>query len=110
MTSSGDNQHSLEQIQEKGQIESIRRGLPMVEKLDAEALQQEKDTKYELTSMGTIMEGDLKKLLSLVMKMHETAFDGEIMRVVTTIRIDDRRDRSLTMSGKIKSLMKQLEH
>jgi uncharacterized protein YqgV (UPF0045/DUF77 family) len=55
------------------------------------------------------MEGDLKKLLELVMKMHETAFDGEIMRVVTTIRIDDRRDRSLTMSGKIESLQKELE-
>ena len=74
------------------------------------ALQQEKDIKYELTSMGTIMEGDLQKVLGVVMKMHEATFDGGIMRVVTTIRIDDRRDRTLTMSGKIESLRRELEH
>jgi len=73
------------------------------------ALQQEKDIKYELNSMGTTMEGDLEKILGLVMKMHEATFDGGIMRVVTTIRIDDRRDRALTMSGKIESLQKELK-
>lgn len=72
-------------------------------------LQHEKDIKYELTSMGTIMEGDLEKVLGLVMKMHEATFDGGITRAVTNIRIDDRRDRTLTMSGKIESLQKELE-
>jgi len=30
--------------------------------------------------------------------------------VVTTIKIDDRRDKTLSMKGKIESLLKKLEH
>ena len=74
------------------------------------ALQGEKNIKYELTSMGTIMEGDLGKILRVVRNMHEATFDGEVMRVVTTIKIDDRRDKTLSMKGKIESLLKKLEH
>ena len=72
-------------------------------------LRDEKDIKYEITSMGTIIEGDLGEILRAVRKMHETAFGEGIMRVVTTIRIDDRRDKALSMSGKVESLQKQLE-
>ena len=64
-------------------------------------LQGDKDIKYELTAMGTIIEGDLEHLLTLVRKMHEAVFDAGIARVVTTVKIDDRRDKSPSMSGKI---------
>lgn len=73
-------------------------------------LQGEKDIKYELTSMGTIIEGDLGHLLTLVQKMHEAVFDAGIARVVTTVKIDDRRDKSPSMSGKIESLKRELGH
>jgi len=73
-------------------------------------LREEKNIKYELTSMGTIIEGDLGEILRVVRKMHESTFDNEIMRVVTTIKIDDRRDKTLSMSGKIESQLKELEH
>ncbi len=85
---------------------------PSVSKYVARAvsvLRQEKDVKYELTSMGTIIEGDLEKILKVVKKMHQATFDEGAMRVVTTIKIDDRRDKPSTMSGKIESLMKELE-
>jgi len=87
-------------------------GTPSVSKYVARAisvLQQEKDIKYELTSMGTIIEGDLEKILKVVKKMHQATFDEGAMRVITTIKIDDRRDRPSTMSGKIESLMKELK-
>ena len=74
------------------------------------ALRQEKNIKYELTSMGTIMEGDLGEILRVVRNMHEGTFDGEVMRVVTTIKIDDRWDKTLSMRGKIESLLEKLEH
>ena len=74
------------------------------------ALQGEKNIKYELTSMGTIIEGDLGEILRVVRNMHESIFDGEVMRVVTTIKIDDRRDKTVSMRGKIESLLKKLEH
>ncbi len=71
-------------------------------------LQSEPDVKYELTAMGTIIEGDLERLLILAGKMHQSAFDAGVMRVVTTVKIDERRDKPLTMSGKIEAVKKRL--
>ncbi len=76
----------------------------------AQVLQAEEDIKYELTAMGTIIEGDLDQLLALVRKMHEAVFATGAMRVVTTIKIDDRRDKTSSMSSKIESLKRELGH
>jgi uncharacterized protein YqgV (UPF0045/DUF77 family) len=37
--------------------------------------------------------------------MHEVPFKAGAARVVTTIKIDDRRDRDATMDRKVKSVM-----
>ena len=71
-------------------------------------LQNEPGIKYELTAMNTIIEGDLEKLMALAQRMHRSAFDAGVKRVVTTIRIDERRDKPLTMNGKIASVKKKL--
>ena len=71
-------------------------------------LQSEPDIKYELTAMGTIIEGDMERLLTLAGRMHESAFEAGVMRVVTTIKIDERRDKPLTMNGKIDAVKKKL--
>ena len=73
-------------------------------------LQDEKNIKYELTSMGTIIEGDLEQLLLLVGKMHQAVFAAGAKRVVTTIKIDERRDKVSTISSKLESLKRQLGH
>jgi len=73
------------------------------------ALRQEKNIKYELTSMGTIMEGDLGEILRVIKNMHEGTFGDGVMRVVTTVKIDDRRDKTLSMRGKVESLLRELE-
>jgi len=73
-----------------------------------EILQGEKDIKYELTPMGTIIEGDLERLLALVRKMHEAVFDAGAMRVVTVMKIDDRRDKTSSMSSKMEALRREL--
>jgi uncharacterized protein (TIGR00106 family) len=73
-----------------------------------QVLEGEEGIKYELTSMGTIMEGDLGEILSLVKKIHEVAFNEEVLRVVTIVKIDDRRDKSLTMEGKVKAVKEKL--
>jgi len=71
-------------------------------------LEGEKDIKYELTAAGTIIEGDLEQVLTLARKMHEAVFNAGIMRVVTTIKIDDRRDKTSSMSSKRESLKRKL--
>ncbi|MFP3975075.1 MAG: MTH1187 family thiamine-binding protein [Dehalococcoidia bacterium] len=73
-----------------------------------QVLQDQKEVTYELTAMGTILEGDLDKVMKLIQKMHESAFSDEIARVVTTIKIDDRRDKVSTRDSKIKSVEKEL--
>jgi uncharacterized protein (TIGR00106 family) len=86
-------------------------GTPSVSEYVAGAvrlLKNEPGIKYELTAMNTIIEGDLDKLLALAHKMHDSAFTAGAKRVVTTIRIDERRDKPLTIAGKIKAVKKKL--
>jgi uncharacterized protein YqgV (UPF0045/DUF77 family) len=40
--------------------------------------------------------------------MHEAVLREEVVRVVTTVKIDDRRDKPLTMKGKLDSVRKKL--
>ncbi|MEA3442475.1 MAG: MTH1187 family thiamine-binding protein [Chloroflexota bacterium] len=71
-------------------------------------LQQEKDIKYELTPMGTVVEGDLDGILRVTKKMHEAILGQGIMRVITTIKIDERRDKRQSMKSKVNSVEKKL--
>lgn len=64
--------------------------------------------RYELTSMSTIIEGELDVLLQIVQQMHESPFLHGAQRVSTSITIDDRRDRVGTMAQKIASVEKKL--
>ena len=71
-------------------------------------LRAEKDLKYELTAMGTIIEGDLARLLTVVRKMHEAVLDCGVKRVLTTVKIDDRRDKASSISGKVEAVKEKL--
>jgi uncharacterized protein (TIGR00106 family) len=71
-------------------------------------LEKEKDIKYEITPMGTIVEGDLDRILAVVRKMHEEVFGEGVARVSTTVKIDDRRDKAQGMKDKVDSLKRKL--
>jgi uncharacterized protein (TIGR00106 family) len=70
-------------------------------------LKKEK-VKYELTSMGTNLEGNLRDLIQVAMKMHQTPFKKGALRVLTTIKIDDRKDKRGTLAGKKKAVLRKL--
>jgi uncharacterized protein (TIGR00106 family) len=61
-----------------------------------------------LTPMATILEGDLDEILTAVRQMHETPFLNGAQRVSTRISIDDRRDKQLSMEGKVKAVKEKL--
>ncbi|KGE19590.1 MTH1187 family thiamine-binding protein [Paenibacillus wynnii] len=63
---------------------------------------------YELTSMGTIIEGPLGRILAAVEALHESPFTGGAQRVSTSVKIDDRRDTTSTSRGKIESVERKL--
>ena len=84
---------------------------PSVSKYVARAikvLSKQDKIKYQLTGMGTILEGELDDVFEVAKKMHQCLFDEEIKRVVTTIRIDDRRDKNVTADYKVTSVLKKL--
>lgn len=73
-------------------------------------LEKHRGIKYQLTSMGTIIEASsVGQLLDIAGKMHKAVLSKKIKRVVTTIKIDDRKDKKLTAEGKIKSVQKKLK-
>jgi uncharacterized protein (TIGR00106 family) len=72
-------------------------------------LEHEKGINYELHPMGTILEADsLEKLLELSAKMHNALFSDKIKRVVTSIKIDERRDKFSSMYEKVTSVKDKL--
>ncbi len=67
-------------------------------------VKQAQDISCQLTAMGTIIQGPLERVLELAQKMHEVPFLMGAKRVVTTINIDDRRDKSATIESKVKAV------
>ena len=59
---------------------------------------------YRVTPMSTIVEGPLETVLKLVRDMHEVPFRNGVQRVVTSISIDDRRDKPNSMDGKVQAV------
>jgi len=66
------------------------------------------DVKCMLTPMSTILEGELDAIFAAIRDVHENTFDDRVARVLTLVKIDDRRDKELTMRGKIESVEAKL--
>ncbi len=64
--------------------------------------------KYQVTAMGTILEGDTDSILQVARRMHEAPFSKGIRRVYSVIKLDDRRDKESTLEGKVASVTGKL--
>jgi uncharacterized protein (TIGR00106 family) len=73
-----------------------------------ERILRETSLQHQLTAMGTIIEGDLDEILSVVRRMHEHPFTQGAQRVSTSLRIDDRRDKPHSIAGKMRSVEEKL--
>lgn len=79
-----------------------------VSRLLAPALRELKrrGVRYKITPMCTIFEAEsLDEALKVVRAAHEAVFKAGVGRVITTIRIDDRRDLKRSMEEKVESLL-----
>lgn len=56
--------------------------------------------KYEVEAMGTTIEGDLQTILDVIRKAHEAVMQAGADRVLTEVRIDDRRE-GVTMKEEV---------
>lgn len=64
---------------------------------------------YQLSGMGTLLEAEtLDELFDAIKIAHEAVFKLGLHRVVTNVKIDDRRDRERTMDDKVRSVEEKL--
>lgn len=59
---------------------------------------------FELTDMGTIIEGEMTQLLDTLRVLHEIPFEMGEKRVYTVAKIDDRRDKKQCIGDKTRSV------
>ncbi|HNR45369.1 MAG TPA: MTH1187 family thiamine-binding protein [Methanofastidiosum sp.] len=64
--------------------------------------------KYQLTPMGTIVEGEWKDISKLIDYSHNLIFEMGIERIITNIKIDYRLDKKSSMQDKIDSVKKKM--
>lgn len=82
-------------------------GTPSVSKYVAKAVDELKKLglKPELTAMGTIFEAeDISLILAAFKAVHESVFAQGALRVVTTLTIDERRDKESSIKQKVRSV------
>ena len=73
-------------------------------KLVLEILKKE-HVKFETNAMATVIEtDDLNTLFNAVQKAHNAVLDLGAERVITELKIDDRRDKDATITSKINAL------
>jgi uncharacterized protein (TIGR00106 family) len=74
------------------------------------AMNEIEGLKCELTPMGTVMESDsLESIFEAVKAAHEALTVKGILRVESTLIIDDRRDKPRTMKDKVESVKKHMK-
>jgi uncharacterized protein (TIGR00106 family) len=73
-------------------------------KIVIETLKKE-HVKYQTNAMATLIEtNDIATLFHVVQKAHQAVFSAGADRVITELKIDDRRDKEATMKSKLHSL------
>ena len=74
-----------------------------------ESIQNVKNLRYEINSMGTVLESDnIDIIYEASKKMMETVHNLGVARVEIIIKVDSRRDKHIKMEEKIESIKKHL--
>lgn len=74
-------------------------------KLAVKAIEAYPDIRVMHHPMGTVFEADtMDQVLEVTKLAHEAIFEAGVQRVITQVRIDDRRDKERTMEDKVKAL------
>ncbi|HDI46054.1 MAG TPA: MTH1187 family thiamine-binding protein [Candidatus Omnitrophica bacterium] len=69
---------------------------------------QGRNIKFQLTPMGTVIEGEWDEVMTAIRQMQEEIFNHGVLRVVTTIKTDERRDKQSSMQGKLNSVKSKI--
>jgi len=92
-------------------IVPVGTGTPSVSKYVARAIAELKamGLQPEVTAMGTIFEtDDIVVVLEACRRVHESVFELGAQRVVTTLRLDERRDKAGSIEQKVRAVASEL--
>ena len=74
-----------------------------------ESIQNIRNLRYEINSMGTVLESDsIDVIYEASKKMMETVHNLGVDRVEVVIKVDSRRDKHVKMEEKLESIKKYL--
>ena len=69
---------------------------------------EETDLDYQVNSMGTCIQGEWDEIFSNLKAVHDELAKLGCNRIVTTVKIDDRRDKVGTMDAKVAAIEDEL--
>ncbi|MFP3984103.1 MAG: MTH1187 family thiamine-binding protein [Desulfurivibrionaceae bacterium] len=75
---------------------------------DIEQALEKENVKFNLTDMGTIIEGEPQQLFKIAAMLYDLPFQRGALRVVTQLRIDDRRDKEIHLGDKTAAVQARL--
>jgi len=70
---------------------------------------EESGLDYEIHAMGTLIEGPADKVFEVIRKCHDN-LAAQCDRVVTNVKIDDKKGATGTIKGKVKSVEEKVGH
>src|SRR5690606_31089673 len=71
-------------------------------------LREYPNLRYRLDPMFTTIEGDLREIFECIIRMHDAVAAMGAGRISSVIKVDDRRDKVVTMEEKVQSVMQHL--
>jgi uncharacterized protein (TIGR00106 family) len=72
------------------------------------ALKDNPKVEYKPNAMGTVLEGERGDIIEAVEAMNEAIFAAGALRVGTSLKIDERRDKPASMDHKVDTVMEGL--
>lgn len=72
-------------------------------------LKDHPEVRYELNSMGTVLEGERRDVINVIEVMNEAVFAAGAQRVGTVLKMDERRDKDTSMEHKVNSVKQGLK-
>ena len=85
-------------------------GTPSISRIVADSIKviEKHGLKYAVTPTGTNVEGDMGSILDTVREMNEVPFREGADRVVLLLRLDDRRDRPISLAYEQQSVEEKM--
>ncbi len=73
------------------------------------AIKEMKGINFEITGMGTIIEGEIDQIFEALKLMHLAQIKAGAKRVYMSITIDDRRDKISNAKRKVESVKEKIK-